>query len=48
MTILLYLGLAAACIQIMCAHNEHYGAAAGWGAIQMGLFWVYLIAKGPV
>ena len=46
MIILLYFGLAAACIQIMCAHNEHYGAAAGWGAIQMAIFWVYLLSKG--
>ena len=47
MTILLYLGLAAALVQIMCSHNQHHGAAQGWGAIQMLIFWIYLLTKVP-
>lgn len=45
MTLLLILGLAAAAVQVMCAHNEHYGAASGWGAIQMVLLWVFFLVK---
>lgn len=46
MTVLLYLGFAASIIGIVCSHNEHYGAAQGWGSIQMALLWVYFLLRG--
>ena len=45
MTVLLIMGLAAAAVQIVCSHNEHYGAAQGWGAIQMALLWLFFLLR---
>lgn len=48
MTWLLAAGFVASLVQVVCIHNEHYGAGQGWGALQMVVFWLYLLTKGPV